>query len=63
MRVIIDRNKCVGSGNCIMTAPAVFDQADDDGIVILLDETPPESEHEAVRTAIEICPARVISWE
>lgn len=62
MRVTIDRTKCVGSGNCIMTAPAVFSQ-DDDGIVTLLDATPPESEHEAVRTAIEICPARVISSE
>ncbi|MGH6979130.1 MAG: ferredoxin [Brevundimonas sp.] len=62
MRVTIDPNKCVGSGNCILTAPAVFGQ-DDDGIVTLLNAAPPESEQAAVRTSAEICPARVITLD
>lgn len=60
MRVTIDRSKCVGSGNCMMTAPEVFEQ-DDDGVVVLLNATPPESQEAAVRQAVELCPARVIS--
>lgn len=62
MRVTIDRSKCVGSGNCMMTAPEVFEQ-DDDGIVVLLNAAPPESQHAAVRQAVELCPARVISTD
>jgi ferredoxin len=60
MRVTIDRSKCVGSGNCMMSAPAVFEQ-DDDGLVVLLNPAPPEGEEAAVRQAVELCPARVIS--
>lgn len=62
MRVTIDRSKCVGSGNCMMTAPEVFEQ-DDDGIVVLLNATPPESQEALVRQAVELCPARVISTD
>ncbi len=62
MRVTIDRSKCVGSGNCVITAPEVFDQ-DDEGIVVLQNATPPESQQAAVRQAVELCPARVISTD
>ena len=27
---------CIGSGMCVVTAPAVFDQDDDEGLVVLL---------------------------
>jgi len=62
MRVTIDRSKCVGSGNCMMTAPEVFEQ-DDDGIVVLLNATPAEGQEALVRQAVELCPARVISTD
>ena len=26
LKVIVDRDKCVGSGECVFTAPEVFDQ-------------------------------------
>jgi ferredoxin len=63
MRIKIDRSKCVGGGNCVLNAPAVFTQDNEDGLVVVLDETPPESEGEAVRLAIELCPAKVISLD
>ena len=34
----IDRESCMGSGNCSFWAPGVFD-LDDDGIAIVLDPT------------------------
>ena len=63
MRVKIDRAKCVGGGNCVLSAPKVFAQDDADGLVILLADSPPQSESEAVRQAEALCPGRVISIE
>jgi ferredoxin len=45
-----------------MIAPKVFDQRDD-GIVILLDETPPAEEHAAVRESATVCPGAAIRLE
>jgi ferredoxin len=41
-KVRIVERKCIGAGQCVLSAPAVFDQ-DDDGIVVLRDATPPPS--------------------
>jgi ferredoxin len=60
MRFEVDVDKCVGAGVCALAAPSVFDQNDDDGIVVVLDENPPASQDAAVREAAERCPAAVI---
>jgi ferredoxin len=60
MQVIIHPEKCCGAGLCVLNAPAVFDQRDEDGIVVLLMERPPAEEHENVRRARQICPAMAI---
>lgn len=62
MRVIVDFEKCCGAGQCCLLAPKVFDQRDD-GIVILLDETPPAELHAAVREAACVCPGAAIRVE
>ena len=38
LRIEIDREKCMGSGNCSFWAPGVFD-LDDDGIAVVIDAT------------------------
>ncbi|WP_326609188.1 ferredoxin [Streptomyces scopuliridis] len=60
MRVELDEPKCVASGQCVMAAPEVFDQRDDDGVAILLDEHPDSELHDGVREAAAICPAAAI---
>lgn len=60
MRIDIDEPKCVSGGHCVLAAPEVFDQRDEDGVVILLDETPPADQHDAVREAAMLCPAAAI---
>jgi ferredoxin len=61
MKVTVDEAKCCGAGTCVMLAPDVFDQRDDDGIVVLLDETPGEALHQVVREAASVCPGVAIS--
>ena len=60
MRVILDEPKCVASGQCVVSAPEVFDQRDEDGVAIVLDETPGPELHEGVREAAAVCPAVAI---
>ncbi|MDI3283839.1 ferredoxin [Polyangium sp. 15x6] len=62
MRVIVDLDKCCGAGQCVLVAPKVFDQRDD-GMVILLDASPPEEHHKAVREAATVCPGAAIMLE
>jgi len=60
MKVSVDEDKCCGAGTCVLLAPEVFDQRDDDGIVVLLDAEPPEGLHTIVREAASVCPAAAI---
>lgn len=60
MKVTVDRNKCVASGQCVLAAAAVFDQDESEGVVILLNDRPTTDQYEAVRLAAQMCPASVI---
>ena len=62
-KVTVDQDKCCGSGQCILAAPEVFDQREEDGIVILLDADPEEHLMPKVREAALICPASAIVLE
>ena len=60
MRVELDEPKCVASGQCVMAAPDVFDQRDDDGVAVLLTAEPADAHLDDVREAVAICPAAAI---
>jgi ferredoxin len=60
MHITIDESKCCAAGQCVFAAPDLFDQRDDDGIVILLDSDPPEGQWENARQAAAVCPAVAI---
>lgn len=62
MLVKVDRGKCIGAGNCLV-APEVFDQDDDDGLVVLLSENATEQQLPDVREAARLCPAEAIYLE
>jgi ferredoxin len=63
MHITIDEDRCCAAGQCVLAAPDVFDQRDDDGIVILLDASPASDQHAAVRDAAAACPAAAITVE
>lgn len=60
MNVTVDEDKCCGAGSCVLIAPEVFDQHDEDGIVALLDPAPAPGLHGAVREAAAVCPTLAI---
>lgn len=60
MQITVDEVKCVGAGQCVMTAPSIFDQRDDDGIVVLLNASPGAGDLGAVREAALLRPAAAI---
>ncbi|HEV3358430.1 MAG TPA: ferredoxin [Pseudonocardiaceae bacterium] len=60
MKVLIDQDRCVGSGQCVLAAPTVFDQRDEDGIVVLITDTPSAEAFDGTREAARICPALAI---
>ncbi|MFG1610601.1 ferredoxin [Actinoplanes sp. NPDC049265] len=60
MRVLLDEEKCVGAGQCVLAAEDVFDQRDEDGIAVLLDDHPDPAKQDEVETAAQLCPAQAI---
>lgn len=63
MRVILDQDKCVASGQCVTAAGMVFDQRDEDGIAVLLAAEPGPERDAEVRLAAALCPAVAIRIE
>lgn len=61
MRIVVDRERCIGAGMCALTAPDRFDQDTEDGKVLLLHPTPPPAHHAATRQAARACPAGAIT--
>jgi ferredoxin len=60
MRIELDEPKCVASGQCVVAAPDVFDQNEDDGVAFLLTEEPADERLGDVREAVAVCPAAAI---
>lgn len=63
MKVTVDQDKCVSSGQCVLNAAEVFDQRDEDGVVVLLTTNPEADQADNVRRAAAACPAQAIYVE
>jgi ferredoxin len=63
VKVTVDQDKCVSSGQCVLNAGEVFDQRDDDGVVTLLTHNPSPDQAENTRKAAATCPALAIDIE
>ncbi|CAM5286720.1 MULTISPECIES: ferredoxin [Streptomyces] len=60
MHITVNEEKCCGAGQCVLLAPDVFDQRDEDGIVVLLTPRVPAGQEAAVQEAVAVCPAAAI---
>jgi ferredoxin len=63
MKLSVDQDKCVSSGQCVLNAAEIFDQRDDDGVVVLLNDNPPADQVDNARRAAAACPALAIEIE
>ncbi len=63
MKVTVDQDRCVSSSQCVLNAGDVFDQRDEDGVVVLLNDSPPNEHAEETRKAAAACPALAIHIE
>ncbi|PTT66204.1 ferredoxin [Arthrobacter sp. HMWF013] len=54
----VDRDRCMGSGQCTFYAPATFD-LDDDSIAFVVDDH--GDNDDKIRMAIDVCPTRAIA--
>jgi ferredoxin len=63
MKVTVDQDKCVSSGQCVLNASDLFDQRDDDGVVVLLNDNPADEQAQNARKAAAACPALAIQIE
>ncbi|GAA4468660.1 ferredoxin [Phytohabitans houttuyneae] len=60
MRVVANPRGCIGAGQCVITAPNVFDQ-DEDGIVVVIEERPGDADLADVRDALDLCPSQSLA--
>ena len=58
IEIDIDRDACMGLGNCVFAAPGVF-ELDDDSVARVVD--PEASPEEEVVTAARQCPTHAIT--
>jgi ferredoxin len=61
-RIVVDYDKCTGLGICESIAPDVF-EVDDDGSLLILEETPDESRRGELQEAVDGCPTGALSIE
>ncbi|WP_344680485.1 ferredoxin [Saccharopolyspora taberi] len=61
MRIQADVERCVGAGQCVLAADALFDQRDDDGTVVVLATEVGDGDADAVRDAVTLCPSGALS--
>ena len=59
MKLKVDKNKCIGCGQCVSICDSVFDFDDDNLAKVITDNIPEDSEEEA-NTAMESCPTSAI---
>ncbi len=61
MRVLVDRERCIGSGACEALAPDVFEVGDDGIVAVLRPEADDPASETAVRDAVQQCPTQALS--
>ncbi|WP_406638448.1 ferredoxin [Amycolatopsis sp. WGS_07] len=59
MKIVADYGRCEGLGMCEAMADQFF-EVGDEGVVQVLDETPPEADRQFVDAAVQACPVAAL---
>lgn len=62
MKILVDRDLCDGHGMCEAMAHDYF-ELDDDDVMSVLNESPPESDRDKVHAAVQACPALALTLQ
>ena len=62
LTVRVDRDVCQNHGQCVFSAPQVF-ELDDDGELVQLQDEVGEDLRDAVEEAADVCPVQAITIE
>ena len=62
MKILADRRRCQGYGNCVDAAPRVFALDDDGRVELLVEEVPPEL-REGAAAGVGRCPVRALALD
>lgn len=57
MKIIVDKDKCIGCGACVATAPKSFRLSEDGKAEVI---EPPKDSEEEIKNAAESCPVEAI---
>jgi ferredoxin len=61
--LVVDSSRCMGAGQCVLTAPDLFDQSEEEGTVLLVREPrDDETDRSLVRRAVDLCPSGAVSF-
>jgi ferredoxin len=60
MRIVVDRSLCESNARCVEIEPTVF-RIDDDDMLQILQEHPPEALRQKVELAVQRCPKAALS--
>ncbi|MBI4994723.1 ferredoxin [Candidatus Peregrinibacteria bacterium] len=58
----VDKEKCIGCGNCELLCMAVF-KLNEDGKAEVLSDADFEKNKRCIQESIEMCPTKAISWK
>ncbi|MFJ9567948.1 ferredoxin [Streptomyces fuscichromogenes] len=61
LRISVDQAECCASSMCVLVAPDLFDQRDEDGIAYVLQPQPGPEQHAEARDAARRCPSLAIT--
>ncbi|MDJ1137483.1 ferredoxin [Streptomyces iconiensis] len=62
MRITADTDRCLGAGQCVLSAPDLFDQSDE-GTVVVLAGTAAEDDRQRLEETVALCPSQAIAVE
>jgi ferredoxin len=60
MRILVDRDLCVGTGTCVGICPEVFELNNDECVAVVKVDEVPASAEAACREAMYQCPVEAI---
>jgi len=63
MKVVVDFDVCEAHDECVVAAPEIFELGDDDEVVTVLQEEPPEDQASQAEEAAKGCPVAAIKVE